>query len=201
MALFSFDRCELCKEELFDEEFFCKACMEEIENHLMLERFEEEGYYVYSLFFYRGIIRDLIRSWKFYSSSYMIHPLSFLLEKFIIENNIYLEALSYIPMYRRKKLVRGFDPMEDLAKALAVKRGLEATNLLRRNRSTKPLYKMKAQERKKEIAGCFDVVARPGAGVVGILDDIYTTGATTREAARVLFEAGHQDFFFIVLAK
>lgn len=167
----------------------------------MLERFEEEGYYVYSLFFYKGIVRDMIRSWKFYSSSYMIHPLGFLLEKFLEENDIYLEALSFIPMYKKKKLVRGFDPMEDLAKSLAVKKSVEYENLLRRNRSTKPLYKMGAQERKNEIAGCFDVVARPRGRVVGILDDIYTTGATTKEAARVLFQAGYQDFFFIIIAK
>ncbi len=201
MAIFGFYRCELCQEELYGETFFCSKCLEEIEVFLRMERSEEEGYYVYSLFFYEGIIRDLIRRWKFQASPYMVHLMSSLLVRFIQENNIYLEGVSFIPMHRRKRLVRGFDPMEDLSRSLAKKLGLRQTRLLERTRPTRPLYSLKLEARKEELRGAFSARRGEPAGVFALVDDIYTSGSTTREAARTLFSAGLQDFFFLILAK
>ena len=131
----------------------------------------------------------------------MIGPMAHLLKRFILENDIYLEAISYIPMHRRKRLVRGFDPLEDLARELADLLNLPCLSLLERIRPTRPLYKLSAPDRKRELKGCFQVKRAYQGQVVAILDDIYTTGATTREAASSLFEAGHENFFYIILAK
>lgn len=57
--------------------------------------------------------------------------------------------------------------------------------LLERVRHTEPLYELKPEERKQELAGCFALL--PHAKVRGkhvlLCDDIYTTGSTFAEAA------------------
>lgn len=201
MAIFGFYRCELCGEELFEEKYFCKKCQEEIEVFLRMEKSEEEGYYVYSLFFYEGLIRDLIRRWKFKASPYMAGIMASLLARFIVENEIYMERLSFIPMHKKKRWTRGFDPIQDLSLALSKELSLPQLGVLERKRSTKSLYKLDPKSRKEELSGCFRALDSPEGGVLCLLDDIYTSGSTTREAARTLFEAGYQDFFFLIIAK
>jgi|LFRM01.1.fsa_nt_gb ComF family protein len=201
MALFGFYRCELCKEELFEEKYFCEKCMEELEAYLLMDRLEEEGYYVYSLFFYEGIIKDLIRRWKFHGASYLVHPLTELLCRFIRENDLFVEAFSYIPMHKKKKFIRGFDPMEDLSRNLAMAMNKEHLRTLERVRKTRPLYPMKPEERKRELRGCFNAIAGGEARRLALVDDIYTSGATTGEAARSLFSGHYQEFYFLILGK
>ena len=105
------------------------------------------------------------------------------------------------PMHRKKKGIRGFDPMEDLSKTLASLMEKEHCAVLERTRKTKALYSMKAGERKKELRGSFR--ALPGAQDrrLAIVDIIYTSGATTQEAARSLFKGQYQEFYFLILGK
>lgn len=201
MALFGFYRCELCREELFEEKYFCDKCMEELEAYLRMERIEEEGYYVYSLYFYEGAIKDLIRRWKFHGAPYLVHPLAELLCRFITENNLFVEAFSYIPMHRKKKFVRGFDPMEDLSRQMARLMKKEHYRVLERTRKTRPLYPLKPEERKRELANCFQAISGAEQRRLVVVDDIYTSGATSREAAKSLFKGGYQEFYFLILGK
>ena len=68
--------------------------------------------------------------------------------------------------------------------------------LLERVRHTEPLYELKPEERKQELAGCFAML--PHAKVSGkhvlLCDDIYTTGSTFAEAAQVLLDAGRRVY-------
>lgn len=201
MSIFGRYTCELCKEELFSEGFFCQKCIKELTAYLRMDRSEEEGYYIYSLFFYEGELKRLIRKWKFHHASYMVHPMAELLEKFILENKLHLESLSYVPMYRRKKWQRGFDPMEDLAKVLARRMELPFITCLTRLRWTKSLYSLKPKERERELQDCFRADPFQLERRLTVLDDIYTSGSTTREAAKALFDAGYQEFFFLILSR
>lgn len=166
-----------------------------------MDRSEEQGYFVYSLFFYQGEIRDLLRKWKFSSASYMVHPMAELLERFLDENKLHVEALSHVPMYKRKKWQRGFDPMEDLSKTLAKRMDVAHLYTLERLRWTASLYPLKPKERERELRGCFRAYLPKSKKSIVLLDDIYTSGSTTREAARTLFEAGYQEFFFLIISR
>ena len=70
----------------------------------------------------------------------------------------------------------------------------EETTLLERVRTTAPLFELAPQERRNELAGCFALGRSAQRLVVGkrvlLCDDIYTTGSTMAEAARVLLQAG-----------
>ena len=78
-----------------------------------------------------------------------------------------------------------------------------APELLERVRTTAPLFELAPQERRNELAGCFALGRSAQRLVVGkrvlLCDDIYTTGSTMAEAARVLLQAGARQVCGVAL--
>jgi predicted amidophosphoribosyltransferase len=69
-------------------------------------------------------------------------------------------------------------------------------------KETKPLYQFGAEDRQKEIEGCMKVGKfnhHSSNGVI-LVDDVYTTGATCREAIKVLTEAGIPVYGILAIA-
>ena len=100
-------------------------------------------------------------------------------------------SLTLLPAYRLRPSDAGSVPQELFA-GLLEGRSVGMEVLLERVRHTEPLYELKPEERKQELAGCFALL--PHAKVRGkhvlLCDDIYTTGSTFAEAAQVLLDAG-----------
>ena len=57
------------------------------------------------------------------------------------------------------------------------------------------------EERKKELKDCFSPLSGAQNLRLAIVDDIFTSGATTKEAARSLFQAGYEEFYILIIAK
>ncbi|OGY24682.1 MAG: hypothetical protein A2Y57_00370 [Candidatus Woykebacteria bacterium RBG_13_40_7b] len=92
-----------------------------------------------------------------------------------------------IPLYFRKENFRGFNQVALLGKDLAEKQGLEFRgDLLKKVKDTKPQVKLKEKERKENIKGVFEVVGSVEGKNILLFDDVWTTGATIKEAGSVL---------------
>jgi ComF family protein len=137
---------------------------------------------------YEGTAERLIVRWKFERRS---DALAVLLEP-LLERLAELPAGALVPVPRHARRVRsqGSDPVYRLALALARRSGRSlAAGVLHRARPAPPQTGLSPRERRENAAGSFG--ARPGAlrgQAVVLLDDVTTTGATLREAARVLRE-------------
>lgn len=105
------------------------------------------------------------------------------------------ELILPVPMYRKKKSLRGYNQAEDFANELGRRLGMESSSLiLRRNRNTKPLKGLTEKERRADLKGAFSVdrnaladflrTGRPARFLV--VDDIYTTGATVDALSEAL---------------
>jgi ComF family protein len=108
-----------------------------------------------------------------------------------------------VPLCKSRMRERGYNQSELLAKAVAADTELPVlTNALQRIKKTAPSKGMTPQQRKENIKGAFAVVS-PEA-VIGkyicLVDDVYTTGATTQECMRVLKEAGAKQVKILTAA-
>lgn len=97
-----------------------------------------------------------------------------------------------VPLHRARLRERGYNQALELARSLAQALGIPLRHdLLRRAKATPPQTGLDAQARRRNLQGAFDLL--PGATLpafVVVFDDVMTTGATMREAARVLRRAG-----------
>ncbi|MEE8451091.1 MAG: phosphoribosyltransferase family protein [Thermoguttaceae bacterium] len=109
-----------------------------------------------------------------------------------------------IPMYWTRKLARGTNSPETVARRLAAEMRIPVSyGMLRRKRNTLPQKDLPTGQRFRNVRGAFAVRRSDdlhGARVV-LVDDILTTGATCSEAAGVLRKAGAAMVAAVVIAR
>jgi len=102
------------------------------------------------------------------------------------------ELITWIPVSRRRRLERGYDQAELLAKELSALSGIPSARLLNRRHTARQSTAKSKEARRTNVAGAFSL--RETADLSGrrilLIDDICTTGATLGEAAKVLRKAG-----------
>lgn len=102
-------------------------------------------------------------------------------------------VVTSVPMNRRKKRKTGYNHSEEIGKALAKKLKLQYNdNILLQSSDTVMQHSLNLNERRETVRGRYHI--HPKADVKGrhiiLCDDVYTTGSTINECARVLKENG-----------
>ena len=102
-----------------------------------------------------------------------------------------------VPLHRSRERRRGFNQAELIAERLGMP---VAARLLRRKKNTASQTGLTRNERKRNLAGAFEV---RGAvrGTVIVVDDVYTTGSTLNEIARTLKRAGAERVEVLTVAR
>jgi len=192
--------CGICNK--LGEGYICKKCESEIKKYLYLN----VNTNLFSLLQYKGIIREKIIQYKFNDKSYLYHMLCELILKdknacdFLSNYDIIIP----VPIHNKRKRQRGYNQSSLIAKELAKKLCLQTyTDVLIKLEDSKPQSLLKKTERIKNVKGVYIVknsLKIQNKNVV-ILDDIYTTGATTEECKRVLMLEGAKKVGIITIAK
>jgi len=107
-----------------------------------------------------------------------------------------------VPLHRKRKLWRGFNQAEIMAKIIADYFNAELfLDKLIRIKHNKPQAKLNKSKRQRNIKGCF---AWRGENLRGrniiLMDDVATTGSTLNECAKVLKENGAGKIWGLVVA-
>lgn len=109
-----------------------------------------------------------------------------------------------VPLHPRRQRWRGFNQAALLAEIVAHSFGFTGglSGSLVRIRHTNQQARLTPPERLRNVAGAFAWRKRePAPRVVILVDDVYTTGATLRECARVLKKNGSEMVWGLVLAR
>ena len=114
-----------------------------------------------------------------------------------------LDLVVPVPLHWRRRLARGYNQSERIARPLARRLGVPYADALRRHRATPPQTALGRRARLANLHRAFRV--RQPAAVAGrrilLVDDVATTGATLEAAARELRRAGALEILALVAGR
>ncbi len=184
--------CQRCGKPLaFDEQEYCLDCGRRT-------HFYQQGR---APFVYDEVLRRSISCFKYrgrreYAAFYAEEILKRYARTILLWQ---AEALVPIPLHSSRRRKRGFNQAELLAKELSRRSGIPMERrLLIRKKRTKAQKDLNDRERISNLKNAFSV--REGKipyKKIILVDDIYTTGSTVEEAARILKENGVQTVYFL----
>jgi len=176
----------LCHDCFFDLEIFGKAPHSfEAENSVIDE--------VSSLYKFNNVMKILIHNLKYNKCDYIGTFLG-------NQMGIYYKNTSFkdydciipIPLHRVKKDMRTYNQAEQIANGISQVFEMPVNiGLLKRSVFTETQTKLNQNERQENIKGAFKIKNKkdiPSSAI--LIDDVFTTGATTSEATNTLKEAG-----------
>ncbi len=160
---------------------------------------------------YEGGLRELVHLLKYNG----VRPAAGVLGRMLSESIAALEPeldegsipVIPVPLYKAKLRQRGFNQAELIARAAlkvtACDRLQLAPDALQRTRDTHSQIGLTSHQRRENLRGAFAVArAREITGrPVLLVDDVYTTGTTASECARVLRRAGASRVWIATVAR
>lgn len=167
------------------------------ENHLCGECIQA-GYSSFSqarsLAVYRGPVLELVHRFKYGGKMFSGKALGTAMAERAGEyfDMPRFDMVVPVPLHRDRLRQRGFNQSLVLAREIAGKFGTPVDfEALKRIRDTEPQVSLDGKQRRGNVKGAF---AAAGASVKGkrlmLVDDVFTTGSTVRECARVLVQQG-----------
>ena len=177
-----------------------------------------------SVYGYGGAIRPAIHRFKYDGKTALAKPLARLLTDYLRTSSTRsstrcvapdeIDLIVPVPLHRFRQWQRGFNQSELLARHIGRELQIPSREVLRRTRFTPPQVQLAREERQKNVQGAFalhDTALRDTAlrdtkhdisgATILLIDDVYTTGATLKECAQVLKNAGAKRVFVLTLAR
>ncbi|HEY3414231.1 MAG TPA: ComF family protein [Armatimonadota bacterium] len=112
-----------------------------------------------------------------------------------------VDAIVPVGLHPRRIRQRGFNQSEWLAEEMSVLMNVPLGMWSIRTRHTRPQVGLSALERKENMRGAFAATPEAAGRRILLVDDVSTTGATAREAARELRDAGAHWVGLITFAR
>lgn len=191
-------KCVLCRQLLKTGETdlcgSCRADAPEYPNRKIKLQFLDS---FAAVWYYEGNVRASLLRYKFHNArSYSASYGRILAMKLLREYPDGFDVLTWVPVSRLRKLRRGYDQVELLAKAVGKELGMTPVPTLKKIRNNRPQSRLKGVEaRRANVLGAYRILENTDVKGkrVALLDDILTTGATAGECARVLLSAGAKE--------
>jgi ComF family protein len=116
------------------------------------------------------------------------------------------DAVIAVPLHWRRLMARRYNQSAELARSVAGLAGLpHLPGVLVRKKPTRQQVGLGRQARLDNLRGAFTVAEAGRSRLIGrnvvVVDDVYTTGATVRTAAKALLKAGASDVTVLTFAR
>lgn len=112
-----------------------------------------------------------------------------------------IDALLPVPLHWLRHGVRGFNQAAEICRPLQTASGLPVVRNVSRRRHTPYQSGLGARERRRNLAGAFDVQGDIRADHVLLVDDVITTGETCAQLARELLAHGALKVSVLAVAR
>jgi competence protein ComFC len=165
-----------------------------------------------SVWEYEGVVRKAVLSLKYKYSTEVGKELISQLVNWLIGNKQAVpgaNCLVPVPLFWYRQNVRGFNQSIEVGKTVAAQIGWKfVPDLLIKRKSTISQVELKGDDRRQNLKGVFSL--NPSYQLTNqlinqssyvIFDDVFTTGSTLREAAKVLKRAGVEKVWGLTIAR
>jgi competence protein ComFC len=207
--------CEPCRFRLHPLEApFCEVCGEKFHGVLhgavncwncrgrtLAFDFARSGYHAHEL------VRDLIHRLKYGREIALSRLLGQLLLRNWEDRRIERHRdwiLVPVPLHPGRERQRQFNQSDELCRVVAAETGLQRLPALRRIRATTAQASLDQESRLENLKGAFALARHPrvreaidGKRIL-LIDDVFTTGATTHECAKVLKAQGNASMVAVI---
>lgn len=157
---------------------------------------EEKPHNLEVLARYGQSAQSLIHHLKYKEGHYLAKPMARLMVKELVLGS--QDLVLPVPMHPKRQKQRGYNQADLLARQIAAMVELEYESaVLVRIRETAPMVKLNRLQRIQNMWGSIKIPSRHIDRVknqkVLLVDDVYTTGATTQACVQTLMEAGARE--------
>ncbi|TCK93373.1 ComF family protein [Natranaerovirga hydrolytica] len=187
-------RCKKCSKPILQKESnYCFDCSN-------TTHYYDKGW---ALWLYEEPVKKGIQQFKYnhkkeYATLYAIELVKQFKEELQSHN---INTIVPVPLHKKRQKQRGYNQAEVLAKAISkeINRPVEA--LLRRSINTLPQNKLSDQGRIHNIKNAFEINNRVQINNnVLLVDDVYTTGSTINECAKIIKIYHNVKVYYLSLA-
>jgi ComF family protein len=150
-----------------------------------------------SPFLYEGPVRRAVHRLKFAGWKPVAEALGAAMAR---SCELEADAITWVPLSRRRKAERGFDQARALARAVAPRLDLPLVPLLRRTADAGSQARRGGEERRRAMLDAFVGTGSSPARVL-LVDDVLTTGATAAACAGALARIGASEVSVLTAAR
>jgi len=209
--------CEKCLQKIkFVSEPFCSKCgkpfktketFEGVLDPVCLDCRDKKIFFEYarSLGNYEGVLRQCIHLLKYRGKKVILKKIDNIVED-LIGDLFCLEKISFVlpvPLHKKRFQERGFNQSTLIANLIGDSYSIPVIEeMLERISFSRPQVALGKKERIKNIKNVFKASTSPWIknSIILLVDDVYTTGSTVNECARILKKAGASKVYVFTLA-
>ena len=206
--------CEACAEKAAKIEApFCRLCSQPfdgaIDGTFTCSNCEDRRFHfdcAVSRYRSDGVVRELVHRFKYDRCLYLRQTLAEWLAETLDDARITAHPFDYlvpVPLHAARQRDREFNQAALLAELLAERHGETVLHALKRIRYTTTQTQLDREERRQNLRNAFRVrhPRRVAGSHLILVDDVFTTGSTVDECARVLKESGAASVRVITVAR
>ena len=181
-----------------DRNLICNVCFSSIDIYGLCQPISAKTILACATSYGNKAVKELIHTLKYNGLERAAEPIAEIIVAYVDKIGL-LEIIEPenavivpVPLHWHKKKQRGFNQSELIARELGKRLNIPVENILKRTRDTKPQIEMVSDKARAEnIKNAFAI--RPiGYSLLAkhliLIDDVFTSGATALEAAKVLHQ-------------
>lgn len=210
---FLFDeKCDICNKNNMNP--ICNDCrfhLEMLQKNRIDKYFDKNYCNHFWMYKYEDEIRELILKYKFNEESYLYRAFSKLIlnDKKAMEYINSFDVMVPVPIHKKRLKERGYNQCELIVKEICKNNNniIYIDNLLNKVKNNVSQSKTGGENRRDNVRGVYELNKKIfekydiNNKKILIFDDVYTTGSTVNECARIIRKIGNVTVGIFTLAK
>lgn len=207
-------KCAVCGRDLFDnnDHGICSGCLPKANVRFCLkcgraiggesDYCDDCGYgrdfvEARAPFLFEGNAKKLVYGLKYGGHKYIAKIIASFLAEEYNKLNWNVDAIAFVPMHSKRLKSRGYNQAELIADELSKIVNLPLNKTLIRTKFSDNFAKLTRKERFSEAESSFEAIARNDDKNILLVDDVFTTGATTGGCAKALLRSGAKNIYVL----